>query len=227
MMAKKLAVAKQKYPLDKQILTDAPYPRVEMAYPKAEPYEKQMACNELDLTSLYSSKAKYTAEEKLSAVLAYVMTGSVRGVVRLTGFKQQVVSDWKNNSSWWPDAYRAIKKEKQEEVDGALTAIVHAASSGIMDRIVNGDEIIDKNGDVVRRRMSGKELAWVMGITYDKRALLRGDPTSRTEKIDQSKLMLELKKDFERMTREALSINTITVECEEIDESGENTDPHK
>ena len=201
--------------LERQIIiTEAPYPRVEMAYPAAKPSRKQCDNHELDLTSLYSSRAKYTADEKLAAVLAYVMTGSIRGVVRLTGLKQQVVSDWKNNSSWWPDAYANVKKQKQEEVDGTLTSIIHAAAGGIMDRIMHGDEVIDKNGDPVRRKMSGKELAWVMGITFDKRALLRGDPTSRTEKVDQTSLIEELKKDFASMAKQHLDKTVINMEDE-------------
>jgi hypothetical protein len=196
----------------KQILKDAPYPRVEMAYPKAKPIKQKIDNNQHDLNALYSPRAKYTAEEKLAAVLAYVMTGTVAGVVRLTGFKQQVISDWKNNSSWWPDAYHNVKKQKQEEVDGTLTSIVHAAAGGIMDRIMHGDEVVDKNGDLVRRKMSGKELAWVMGITYDKRALLRGDPTSRSEKVDQTKLIAELKEDFANMAKQHLDKTVINSE---------------
>ena len=183
-----------------------------MAYPAAKKHRKQVPNNEYDLAALYSSRAKYTAEEKLAAVTAYVMTGSVRGVVRLTGLKQQVISDWKNNSSWWPDAYATVKKEKQEEVDGTLTSIIHAAAGGVMDSILHGDEVIDKNGDLVRRQMSGKDKAWVMGITFDKRALLRGDPTSRTEKVDQKALISELKEDFEAMARQHLDKKVINPE---------------
>ena len=71
---------------------------------------------------------------------------------------------------------------------------------------------IDKNGDVVRRQMSGKDKAWVMGITFDKRALLRGDPTSRTEKVDQKALISELKEDFEAMARQHLDKKVINPE---------------
>lgn len=204
---------------EEQILPDTPYPRVEQAYPAAEVDVTGRESNTYDLTSLYSSRAKYTADEKLSAVLAYVMTGSVRGVVRLTGFKQQVISDWKNNSSWWPDIYRDIKKQKQEEVDGTLTSIIHASAGGLMDRIQNGDEVLDKNGDFIRRKMSGKELAWVMGVTYDKRALLRGDPTSRTEKVDQKALMQELQGKFEKMASKVLGSTVINVNEEPHDKT--------
>ncbi len=194
-----------------QVLKDTPYPRVEQVYPKAPLDKSGRESNGYDLSSLYSSRAKYTADEKLGAVLAYVMTGSVRGVVRLTGFKQQIISDWKNNSSWWPDVYRNIKKEKQEEVDGTLTSIIHACAGGLMDRIQNGDEVIDKNGDVVRRKMSGKELAWCMGVTYDKRALLRGDPTSRTEKVNQADMMNKLQGKFEKMANKVLGSTVINI----------------
>ena len=201
----------------KSLKFTGPYPRTELAYPKAEPREDKGPNNEYDLSSLYSPLAKYTEEEKLIAVTAYVMTGSVAGVVRLTGLKHQIISDWKNNSSWWPDIYVQIKKQKQEEVDGTLTTIIHAASGELLDRIVNGDEVVTKDGDVIKRKMSGKELGWVLGVTYDKRALLRGDPTSRTEKVDQAALMKELKGEFESMAKEALEnsvVKTVTPEGE-------------
>jgi uncharacterized protein with beta-barrel porin domain len=97
-------------------------------------------------------------------------------------------------------------------VDGTLTSIIHAAAGGVMDSILHGDEVIDKNGDLVRRQMSGKDKAWVMGITFDKRALLRGDPTSRTEKVDQKALISELKEDFEAMARQHLDKKVINPE---------------
>ena len=57
--------------------------------------------------------------------------------------------------------------------------------------------------------MSGEELAWVMGISYDKRALLRGDPTSRTEKVDTQQQMADLRKEFGAMAREHLDSTVI------------------
>ena len=192
------------------------YPRTEMAYPEAPKHKKQFNCNKYDLAELYSSNARYTADEKLAAVLAYVMTGSVRGVVRLTGLRQQLISDWKNNSTWWNDAYMSVKKEKQEEIDSSFTTIIHAASGEMIDHIMNGDEVIDKNGDTRRVKMKGKELAWCMGISYDKRALLRGDPTSRTEKVDYNKQLEDLRKEFGAMASEHLTHSVIkTIEPED------------
>ena len=186
-------------------------PKPEHSYKAAIKKPCKEPNNEFDLSELYSPRAHYTAEEKLQAVTAYVMTGSIRGAVRLTGLKQQLISDWKNNSSWWPDAYALTKKKKQEEADGVMTTIIHAAANETLDRILNGDEVLDKNGNIVRRKMGGKELATTMAITYDKRALLRGDPTSRTEKTDTSSLMQQLKDNFEKMATAALDKTVVDI----------------
>ena len=74
------------------IVVDAPYPRVEMAYPKA-PISKKGDNNEVDLTSLYSARAKYTADEKLAAVLAYVMRKKP-SIVAVIGLVWTVVGAW-------------------------------------------------------------------------------------------------------------------------------------
>lgn len=170
-----------------------------MCYEKAEPQDCTEPNNEFDISELYSSRAQYTAQQKLEAVTAFVMTGTVMGAVRLTGIKHQLIYEWKNKSSWWPDAYRAVKVQKQEEMDGAMTAIIHVASEEVIDRLLHGDEVITKDGDTVRKKMTGKDSAWVLSIIHDKRALLRGDPTSRTEKIDQKQLIEDLAKKFEEM----------------------------
>ena len=176
---------------------------VELAYPKSEKQDCSKKNNKWDMSELYSSRSCYTAQQKLQAVTAYVMTGTVRGSARITGLTPQLISEWKNKSSWWPDAYAAVKVQKQEEMDGIMTSIIHFAGEEVVDRLLNGDEVITKDGDLIRKKMSGKDTAWTLAIVSDKRALLRGDPTSRTEKIDQNKLIEALKQSFEDMGKNA------------------------
>lgn len=182
----------------------------EYYYPKSEVQYTEDG-NEYDLSELYEPRAKYPPELKIAAATAYVMTGSVRGVQRITGLKQQTISDWKNRSTWWPDLVQRIKKEKQDNVDAIMTNIIHEAGTQVLDRILNGDEIIDKDGGKHRRKMSGKDTAMVMAITWDKRALVRGEPTSRSEKVDQRAIMEDLKKQFEELATKALRDSAIDV----------------
>jgi hypothetical protein len=169
------------------------------AYPEAPKQDCSEPNNEFDLSELYSSRAKYTAQQKLEAVTAYVMTGTISGASRLTGLSTQLMSEWKNRATWWPDAYAAVKVQKQEEMDGVMTSIIHLAAEEVVDRLLNGDEVITKDGDLMRKKMSGKDIGWIMAVTHDKRALLRGDPTSRTEKVDTAKMLDALTKRFEEM----------------------------
>ncbi len=185
-------------------------PKPELVYQKA-PVQKYVEPNSFDISELYSSRARYSAEQKLQAVTAYVMTGTVRGATHLTGLKHQLISDWKNNSTWWPEAYAQTKKMKQEEADGVMTSIIHLAANETLDRILHGDEIVTKDGDVVRRKMGGKELATTMAITFDKRALIRGEPTSRSEKVDTASTMEHLKEEFAKMAKDALTSTVIDV----------------
>jgi len=174
---------------------------IHQAYPKALPQPCKLKNNEFDYADLYEARSNYTAEQKISAVTAYVMTGTTTGASRLTGLKQQLICEWKNKANWWPDAYKAVKIAKQEEMDGAMTALIHVAAEEVMDRLLNGDEVISKDGDPVRKKMSGKDSAWVLAIMSDKRALLRGDPTSRTEKVDTNALLEKLADKFEQMAQ--------------------------
>lgn len=185
-------------------------PPPELYYPKAE-VRYTDDNNEYDLSELYSSRARYAPELKIAAATAYVMTGTVKGVERLTGLKQQTISEWKNSSSWWPDLVSRIKKEKQDNVDAIMTNIIHEAGTQVLDRILNGDEVLDKNGDIIRKKMSGKDTAMVMAITWDKRALVRGEPTSRSEKVDQRAIMEELKEQFAEIAASALKNSAIDV----------------
>lgn len=176
------------------------YPKVKVDLPN----------NEFDYSDLYSSKANYTVEQKLAAVTAYVMTGSCTETAKLCGFKQlQTVSEWKLKATWWPDAYMAVKKDKNEEMDSTMTSIIHTAANEILDRLKNGDEVLDKDGNLRRKKMGGKEVATVMGITFDKRALLRGDPTSRTEKIDTTKVLGNIREQLAEIARDHLDKHVV------------------
>lgn len=166
--------------------------------------------NEYDYSDLYSSRAKYTAEEKLEGVTAYVMTGTTTAAAKLTGLSHQCISEWKCHATWWPDAYIHAKKLRQEEMDGVMTAVIHAAGTEVLDRVLNGDHVIDKNGDLIRKPMGGKEMATTLAILYDKRALLRGDPTSRSEKVDTQGTLEDIRKELTKIAHDHLDKTTVT-----------------
>ena len=95
---------------------------------------------------------------------------------------------WATQASWWPELMKVLRKEKDEELDAMQTEIIHKAGEELVDRLTKGDEVITKDGDVVHKAVSARDLAIIHGTLYDKRALKRGDPTSKVERSDSDAL---------------------------------------
>ena len=133
---------------------------------------------ELDLNDLYAANGKYTPEEKLYAVVAYMVEGNSVRASKRTGIPADTIRWWKNNAPWWNDAMKEGRRQYQDQLDAHLTRIIHKGAEEVAERLEKGDEIVTKDGDVRRKKMAGRDVATTMAILYDKRALLRGDPTS-------------------------------------------------
>lgn len=143
---------------------------------------------------------KYTVEERLAVALKYASTGSLTKTAKETGVPLMTISDWRNKTEWWVPAVAECRKRKQDEIDGKLTEIIDSALEQVTDRIRNGDSKVTKDG-IVKVPMSGKELSWVAGILFDKRAALRGDPINITKSTTAEDQMKALENKFEEFAK--------------------------
>lgn len=140
---------------------------------------------EPDLSSIYYTKgSKYTPEDKIAVAATFATTGNLMKAAELHHVPYDTAKRWKQKAAWWPEILKEIRKQKQEELDGVLTNVIHSAVEALVDRIANGDEVLDhRTGELKLRKLSADSLARVAGILFDKRALIRGDPTTRSEKV--------------------------------------------
>lgn len=159
----------------------------------------------IELSDLYTTQSKYTPEEKVEAVMAYVLTGKASYASKFLKkyggpiIPERTIRNWRQNALWWEDVYIECKKQKQEELDGSFTRAIHNMIEAVEDRISKGDKIYDrKTGDFVTVPMSGKDIAIVLSIIFEKRQLLRGDPTSRVEKTTEANRLDNLEKNFKK-----------------------------
>jgi len=139
---------------------------------------------EFELSDLYSSGGKWSVEDKVRAASAMMVTGSSLKASKLVGIPAATIRWWANQSSWWPELIKAVRKEKQDELDAVQTDVIHKSLDELNDRLDNGDEVITKDGDKVRKKLGGRDLAIIHGTLFDKRQLVRGDPTSKVGKSD-------------------------------------------
>jgi hypothetical protein len=131
---------------------------------------------------------RYTPAERLAAAVAWSVSGNIREVERQTGVDAGAVAHWVRDSpDWWLALVERACSLHSRELDAKLSGLVNASIEAALDRVKNGDTVVYQ-GELIRKPISAKDAAVVMAIAYDKRALGRGQATSRTERVDLTAL---------------------------------------
>jgi hypothetical protein len=122
-------------------------------------------------------------------------------VANLAGVSPSVVKRLKSEP-WFQNVVDRVVKEKNDELDKELTGVIHDCARLIKDRLVTGDVRVNfKTGEQYTLPVDARTLATVMGILFDKRQLVRGEATSRTESISFDKRLEHLKEAFEKFSK--------------------------
>ncbi len=157
--------------------------------------------DELPVHKMTHGNSDHTLEEKVQAAVAFAITGSVAKAAKITGIPRGAIRNWQTYSPWWEDALREIRKRKNDELDAKATRIMHGVLDELSDRLEHGDVVITKNGEKVNKPITARDAALVLGVVHDKRALLRGDPTSiKKAGTDESRLK-KIQERMEDMTK--------------------------
>lgn len=142
------------------------------------------------------TRSPYSAEDKMAVVMAYLITGGnsskAAELSAVHEMKPATIRQWKSRAGWWDKAEQHAKALLQTDLDYAYTRMLHRTEKEIFDRVENGDTVLDKTGQPIRKPLGGKDLMYIHGIIHDKRAMLRGEPTSRTEKVNPMEVVQEL-----------------------------------
>lgn len=156
---------------------------------------------QIDLAELYSPNSKYTPEQKVNAAMAYVLTGTIKATAKKIGMPQQTLNEWKLKATWWDDTVAECRKRKQDELDARYTVLIHEIIEQVQDRVINGDTKVSRDGVITKIPMTGKDLVITMAVTFDKRQLLRGEATSRVEKVSEKDRIDRLADSFKEMAQ--------------------------
>lgn len=124
----------------------------------------------------------WSMSARIEAAIAWLITGDIAEAAKLCSIPARTIYDWQTKI-WWEDVLTEAKLIKQKELDAVWTGLIHKVTSQLKNRIEEGDPYIKRNGDVGRLPIKAKDLATIMSIATDKRSLIRGQATSRTEKI--------------------------------------------
>lgn len=166
--------------------------------------------------------SRYTDEDRRNAAMRYALTGNLHAVERETGIPNQTLSDWKR-SEWWEDTVQGARTLIEDQFRGRCHEIVDKATSEILDRLDNGNEVATKHG-IQRIKPTAGELAKVGGIFYDKLRLSLNLPTSIAGSSGYKKAIDNLATQFRQLSEQYQEkrANSISGECEDLTNRPDN-----
>lgn len=140
-------------------------------------------------------------EKKIEVATLWAVLRDVKQVSELSKVGVPTIRKWKDEP-WFYNVVSRVVKEKNDILDQKLTGVIDACAIQIQERLLNGDTKVNyKTGQIYTAPLDARGLALVMGIIFDKRQLLRGEATSRTETISFDRRLENLKETFERFSK--------------------------
>lgn len=134
------------------------------------------------------SRSPYSAEDRIACVMAYIVEGGNATAAAKAAshsiqkeIKPDLLRQWKSRSEWWEEGEDIARRMLQQDLDMKYTRLMHRTESEMVKRLEQGNTVLAKNGDLVQVPVTFKDLVTGHGIISDKRAMLRGEPTSRKE----------------------------------------------
>jgi hypothetical protein len=143
---------------------------------------------------------KYGVQERVGAVVAFMIHGSIRRTAEAVNLPASTLRDWKNQE-WWADLYAEVRAEKESEFQAGFSRIVQAAIGEIEDRLTHGDVRLVKTRDGYEQRrvpISAKDAVMVSAIAYDKLRLSLNLPTTISS---SQKSLTELSEEFRNIAK--------------------------
>jgi hypothetical protein len=141
------------------------------------------------------------------AVRLYLTCGSLASVSRKLDtpiYELQKLA----KTQWWTDELGRLRRIEQAELDAKLSDILGSALTKLVDRMENGEEVMDKEGFIHRKAISAATLCRIAETVFDKRQLIRGLPTAVT---NEGSKLTELAEKLEKL---GLAQSARTIEME-------------
>jgi hypothetical protein len=161
-------------------------------------------------------KGMYPEKKKIEVVTIYAATGDAKRASDLTKVPESTIKAWRKQE-WFHDLLNEIREENNERIDAMFTNIVERSLEQVQDRIENGDFAVHpKTGELIRKPVGVRDLSLVSAINIDKRQLLRGLPTSRTESVNAPNKLEQLADAFIKLANTKRNEKVIDIEAEEV-----------
>lgn len=181
------------------------------------PQHPSLLKRDVDLYKVIKSRptqhSKWTKDTIIKFANNYLIRGNVNAAAKEVGMSVSICRTWVAKD-WWPILLEEIKYIKQIALDGQYGNILEKSLAAILDRLENGDEVV-VGKELMRRKISGRDLALISAIMFDKRQLLRGEATNiQQHNFNVDDRLADLTEAFETIAQKA-KMKVIEGEVEE------------
>lgn len=140
-------------------------------------------------------------DKKIEAATVFAVT---RNFERTSDLVKMPVATLKRmaTEAWWFETIEKVKKGRNDALDAKITETLDHTLDLIQDRVLNGESHYNsKKEEIYKLPLKAKDAAIVTSILFDKRQLIRGEATTRTEAVTSEQKLLALKDNFEKLAR--------------------------
>lgn len=144
----------------------------------------------------HSTRTAWDLKDKKRAITVYKGLGSLYRTSDVTGIPYTTLTLW-SHSDWWREGLLTLKAEDTSVLEEAATNLAKQAAAAASERLTNGDFVLTRDGELVRKPVGGKDAAIIMGISMQKRRELQDEPT-REFALGTTERLLKLVEQFSR-----------------------------
>jgi transposase len=115
--------------------------------------------------------AAHDEEQRARALAIYAETGSTFTAAQETGVPRRTIDAWIQRDPEIDATLEALRRAVREKTAHKYAEIASVAADELLDRLKNGDDVVDRSGKVVgKKRVGAKDLAIVSSIAAENHA---------------------------------------------------------
>jgi len=160
----------------------------------------------VSLKKEYHKSTWHPEEKRLEVATLWAATKDITQVSNLTGITPHTIRKWQKEP-WFQNIVQRVIEEKNDLLDKELSNIIHKAVDLLRDRLENGDVRVNYNTQKsFRVEVDARTISLLLSNVFEKRQLLRGEATSRSETVQQVSYDKRLKELQDAFTKYSQSV---------------------
>ena len=155
----------------------------------------------------------WSEKKQLEVVTTYLALGNLSETSRVCNVPMRTVTLWKSQE-WWSKLVNDIQSGEGQRTDNKMSKTIDKALDMLMERMEQGDYQYDqKTGRLVKVPLKARDLERVVGGLFDKRQLIRKQPTNiKASDLGQADRLAQLATQFAQLVGQKVEPETLVNE---------------